>query len=53
MSNLEKHRHLLEALKKINDEDDKRKRPSNKERFHIKHESPFMYYLWTAQNNKP
>ena len=49
---LKKVKQHLEALKRLNDEDDKRKRPSNKERFHIKYESPFMYYLWMAQNNK-
>jgi len=50
---MDKVKQCLEALKKLNDEDDKRKRPSDKERFHIKYESPFMYYLWMAQNNKP
>lgn len=49
---LKKVKQYLEALKKLNDEDDKRKRPSNKERFHIKYESPFMYYLWMAQNKQ-
>jgi hypothetical protein len=52
MTKLDKVKQCLEALKAFNDDDDKKQRPSDKERFHVKYESPFMYYLWMAQNNK-
>jgi len=50
---LKKVKQYLQELKKFNDKDDKKQTPLDKERFHIKYESPFMYYLWMAQNNKP
>lgn len=49
---LDKVKQCLEALRAFNDDCDKKQRPVNNERFHIKYESPFMYYLWMAQNNK-
>lgn len=52
MSKLDKVKQCLEALRAFNDEDDKRQGPSDKERFHIKYESPFMYYLWLAKEHE-
>ena len=46
----EKVKRLTDELRAFNDEHDQRQRPVNKERYHVKYESPFMYYLWMAQN---
>ena len=47
---LEKVKQCIKAMKAFNDEHEQRQRPADKERYHVKYDSPFMYYLWMAKS---